>query len=113
MLYGSREDDLCLRLAKMLKFIDKMIQLLGGLKNDFDQHRIFTSNAIAFNHIGNGLDTAGEERNTSLAISLMGVRAFSCKIFNILRSIVSNFISMETPSFYKHKFTSIEKKSQP
>ena len=43
-------------MAKLLQFIDKMIQLYGGLVGYFNEHGIIPGHAVTFKNIGNGLN---------------------------------------------------------
>lgn len=43
-------------MSKSLQYIDKMIQLHGGLIGDFDEHGIISGHTVAFNYIGDRLD---------------------------------------------------------
>lgn len=49
MLYGSGEYDQRPGFAKLLKCIDKLIQLISGVEQSFNKHGIITGNAVTFN----------------------------------------------------------------
>lgn len=49
MLYGSGEYDQRSGFAKLLKCIDKLIQLISGVEQSFNKHGIITGNAVTFN----------------------------------------------------------------
>lgn len=70
-------------MSKSLQYIDKMIQLHGGLIGDFDEHGIISGHTVAFNYIGDRLDKW---------IKFLFLIGFHTQINKCLNSISKGFI---------------------
>ena len=52
MFNGSGKDDLGMGAAKLLQMVDKLIEFLGGRKQDLDMHTVIAGYTVALNDLG-------------------------------------------------------------